>query len=209
MLALAGDDVLARKSLGRSLPRAQAQAAQVELAPRVRASGLGLTGVRAVAGAACAGEDDNLFAAAVLLAFPTLELIDETTARATAPRRGRCRWRRSAGRRCAPEPAGGEPHGKARGQLSFHTRAVGHIGRADASDGGTRAPPLVTPAGSYVGIGALDRDILRGAPARLRLPRLLQDTTQVKVVRRGGPPGGGAGSPAEIGHTHYALTSSA
>ena len=138
MLALAGDDVLARKSLGRSLPRAQAQAAQVELAPRVRASGLGLTGVRAVAGAACAGEDDNLFAAAVLLAFPTLELIDETTARATAPRRGRCRWRRSAGRRCAPEPAGGEPHGKARGQLSFHTRAVGHIGRADASDGGTR-----------------------------------------------------------------------
>lgn len=85
IFAFAEPDPLARESLTAHLSRAQANAVQAALARRVRAIGLPLKEVRAVAGAACAGSGDRLFAAAVLLQLPRLELISQAAAQRPAP----------------------------------------------------------------------------------------------------------------------------
>jgi len=79
-----GGDALARESLGRRLTRAEAEAVQVALAARVQHRGVSLREVRCVAGAACASRQDGVFAAAGLLTFPALEVVEQTTARAVA-----------------------------------------------------------------------------------------------------------------------------
>jgi len=85
MPAFAEPDPLARESLTAHLSRAQAHAVQGTLAQRVRPAGLPLKDVRAVAGAACADAGDELFAAAVLIEFPTLGIIAQAAAQRPAP----------------------------------------------------------------------------------------------------------------------------
>jgi len=82
MEALPNGNELARASLCRSLSRAQAEAVQAALAEHVLSSGLKLADVRTVAGAACVDADDEVIAAAALLTFPALELMEQATARA-------------------------------------------------------------------------------------------------------------------------------
>ena len=77
-------DILAREPVIRPVTRDEAAAIQRELAKRVRRRGLTMQDVRHVAAAACAGVDDELFAAAVLLEFPGLEPVEESWARGTA-----------------------------------------------------------------------------------------------------------------------------
>lgn len=77
-------DPVARQSLRQPLGRVKAEAVQIALASRVRVGGVALTRVRAVAGAACVSTGDDLFAAAVVLAFPRPEVLDQANAYAAA-----------------------------------------------------------------------------------------------------------------------------
>jgi deoxyribonuclease V len=77
-------DRLARESLTRRMSRDEGETIQSELAGRIRQRGLVMQQVRHVVGAVCVDADDGLFAAAVVLAFPGLELVEASDARGTA-----------------------------------------------------------------------------------------------------------------------------
>jgi deoxyribonuclease V len=84
MAGHAEPDAQARESLRRRLTSKQAEDVQLALAERVRTRGIKLTEVHTVAGAAAVSANDKIFAAAVLLAFPTLEMIARSTVQAMA-----------------------------------------------------------------------------------------------------------------------------